>query len=313
MNRNALPPLDALRAFDAAARHLSFTRAAEELHVTQSAVSKQIAVLEAALDARLFERRTRSMFLTVAGERLLRATEAAFAELRAAAAELRAGDDPVVNLATTPAFATFWLIPRLADFRRRHPGVDIRLSADTRLVDLERGGFDAGVRYLEDRVAPDGARRLFGETVVAVASPRLLAQPGLALASPADLERHVLLHHEAEHAQSPWLSWRVWLEMAGVPDLRPAGSIVFNRYEAAVRAAIDGQGVALAARGLVADQLAEGSLVAPLPQRLANPRAYYLLLSAHAARNPALPAFRAWLEDQVAATATPANLAANLS
>lgn len=310
MNRHALPPLDALRAFDAAARHLSFTRAAEELHVTQSAISKQVAALEAALDSRLFARHTRSMTLTAAGERLLRATESAFAELRAAAAELRAGDDPVVTLATTPAFATFWLIPRLADFRRQHPGVDIRLSADTRIVDLDRGGFDAGVRYLEDRLAPPDALRLFGETVVAVASPRLLARPGMALAAPADLERHVLLRYEPEHLHSPWLSWRVWLEMAGVADLRPAGSIVFNRYEAAVGAAIDGQGVALAARGLVADQLADGSLVAPLPLRLANPRAYYLLFSAHAARNPAVPAFRAWLERQAAEAAEAEALAA---
>lgn len=135
MRKHDLPPLEALRAFDAAARHLSFTRAAGELFVTQSAVSKQVIALELALATRLFERRSRALQLTAAGERLLRATDSAFAELRAAAAELRGGDEPTVTLATTQAFASFWLIPRLADFRRSHPGIDIRISADSRLVD----------------------------------------------------------------------------------------------------------------------------------------------------------------------------------
>ncbi len=293
-----LPPLDALRAFEAAARHLSFTRAAEQLFITQSAVSKQVHALESALGVRLFERKTRALLLTAAGERLQRAVTAAFAELRAASAELRGGDEPTVTLATTQAFASFWLIPRLADFRLSHPGIDIRISADTRVVDLERGRFDCAVRYLQDRHAPVGALRLFGDSVMPVASPAYLMKTRRPLAKPADLAQHLLLVFEDDEQRRPWLSWPVWLEMAGQPRLRPAGSIAFNHYAAAISAAVDGQGVALATQALVADLLRQGRLVAPLPQRFANPRAYYLLLSPRAATNPAVEPFRSWLAAQ---------------
>lgn len=305
MNKESLPPLDALRVFEAAARCLSFTRAAEEMFITQSAVSKQVIALEAALGLPLFERRPRALLLTAAGERLQRAVELAFAELRAVAAELRGGGgEPTLTLATTQAFATFWLIPRLEDFRRHHPGIDIRISADTRVVDLERGRFDAAVRYLQDRNAPAGSLRLFGDTVVPVASPAYLEKSPV-LARPADLNGHALLVYEDEEQRRPWLSWQVWLEMAGQPRLRPAGSIAFNQYASAIRAAIDGQGVALASLGLVADLLRSGRLVAPLPQRFANPRSYYLLLSARPATNPALAPFRAWLAAQAEAAGAP--------
>lgn len=303
MRKDELPPLEALRAFDAAARHLSFTRAAEELFVTQSAVSKQVIALESALATRLFERKTRALGLTAAGERLHRATVIAFAELRAAAAELRGGEEPTVTLSTTQAFASFWLIPRLADFRRGHPGIDIRISADTRLVDLERGRFDAAVRYLPDRNVPASALRLFGDTVLPVVSPAYLKKSARPLAKPADLVHHILLVYEDEQQRRPWLSWTVWLEVAGVPDLRPAGSIAFNQYEPAIRAAVDGQGVALATLALVADLLQQGKLVAPLPQRFSNPRSYYLLLSERAAANPAVEPFHQWLASQVASDA----------
>ena len=299
MHRNDLPPLDALRAFDAAARHLSFTRGAQELFVTQSAISKQVIALESALATRLFERKTRALGLTAAGERLHRATELAFAELRRAAAELRGGDEPTVTLATTQAFASFWLIPRLADFRRCHPGIDIRISADRRLVDLERGRFDAAVRYLPDRNAPASAFRLFGDSVLPVASPAYLGKSGKPLSRPADLAHHVLLVYDDEDQRRPWLSWPVWMEMAGVAGLRPAGSIAFNQYEPSIRAAVDGQGVALATLALVDDLLREGRLVAPLPQRFASPRSYFLLLAERGAANPAVAAFHRWLVARV--------------
>ena len=225
MNKEALPPLDALRAFEAAARCLSFTRAAEEMFITQSAVSKQVIALEAALGVPLFERRPRALLLTPAGEQLQRAVELAFAELRAVATELRGDDEPTLTLTTTQAFAAFWLIPRLEDFRHRHPGVDIRISADTRVVDLERGRFDAAVRYLQDRNAPATALRLFGDTTLPVLSPALLKKSARPLRKPVDLAHYVLLAYEDEGQRRPWLSWPAWLEMAGVADLRPAGSV----------------------------------------------------------------------------------------
>ena len=299
MNARTLPPLEAMRVFAVAARELSFTRAAAALFVTQSAVSKQVIALEAALGTALFERRTRALALTPAGERLRRAAERALAELGAAVDEIRGGGEPTVNLATTHAFASFWLIPRLADFRRCHPGIDIRISADTRVVDLERGGFDAAVRYLQDRNAPADALRLFGDTVLPVASPAWLKKAGHPLARPADLSHHVLLDFDDREHARPWLTWAAWLEAAGAADLRPAGTIAFNQYDAAIRAAVDGQGVALATLALVSDLLREGRLVAPLPQRFAHARAYYLLMSERGAANPAVAAFRRWLAARV--------------
>ena len=296
--RDGLPPLDTLRAFEAAARHLSFTRAGEELHVTQSAISKQVIALEAALGLPLFERKTRALALTAAGERLQRATESAFADLRSAVAHLLSAGEPTVNLATSPAFAAFWLIPRLADFRRRNPGIDIRISVDMRVVDLERGGFDAAIRSMADKQAPETALRLIGETVLPICSPALLDQHPLD--RPADLAGHVLLSYQDPQNRRPRQSWPMWLEMAGVANLRPAGTVNFNLYETAIRAAVEGQGVALATLGLVADLLKSGALIAPLPQRVAKDLAYYLILGQRAGDNPAVIPFRAWLADQVA-------------
>ena len=298
--RDGLPPLEALRAFEAAARHLSFTRAAEELFVTQSAISKQVIALESILGVSLFERKTRALALTGAGERLHRATESAFADLRSAVAYLSSAGEPTVNLATTPAFAAFWLIPRLADFRRLNPGIDIRISVDMRVVDLDRGGFDVAVRYLPDKEAPGNALRLVGETVLPVCSPALLKQHPLK--ELGDLAGHVLLSYEDEKQRRPWQSWPVWLEMAGKANLRPAGTVHFNLYEPAIRAAVEGQGVALATLGLVADLIKGGSLVAPLPQRFSEDRAYYFILGSRAADNPAVSPFRDWLAQQVNST-----------
>lgn len=299
MRKESLPPLEALRAFDVAARHLSFTRAADELFVTQSAVSKQVIALESALATRLFVRKTRALALTPAGERLLRATTTAFADLRAAITELRGGEEPTVMLATTQTFASFWLIPRLADFRRINPGIDIRISADSRMVDLERGRFDVALRYLPDHEAPATALRLFGEMVLPVASPAYLERSAKPLSTPADLAHHILLLYEDEEMRRPFQSWSAWLEMARVANLRPAGSISFNQNEAALRAALDGQGLALATLALVADLLQEGRLVAPLPQRFSTPRSYYLVLPQRATTNPAVTAFCQWLVDQI--------------
>lgn len=298
-----LPPLEALRVFDAAARHLSFTRAAGELFITQSAVSKQVIALEAALATRLFDRRTRALVLTPDGERLARAVSRALAELRSVTSELRGGGEPTLTLATTQAFASFWLIPRLEEFRRRQPGIDIRISADTRMVDLERGGFDCAVRYLQDSHAPADAFRLFGDTVLPVVSPTWLRKSGQPLAKPADLGRHVLLNYEDDAKGRPWLTWPVWLEMAGEANLRPAGSIGFNHFASAIQAAVDGQGVALATHGLVEELLRSGQLLAPLPQRFSTARSYYLVVPEAVRPNPAFAPFRSWLKDQAVAGA----------
>jgi LysR family glycine cleavage system transcriptional activator len=194
--------------------------------------------------------------------------------------------------------AALWLIPRLAGFTSQHPDVDVRISADTRVVDLERGRFDAAVRYLQDRNAPATALRLFGDTTLPVLSPALLKKSARPLRKPADLAHYVLLAYEDEGQRRPWLSWPAWLEMAGVADLRPAGSVAFNQYEPTLRAAVDGQAWRWPRWRWWADLLAAGKLVRHLPQRFANPRSYYLVLADRAAANPAVEPFRHWLASQ---------------
>lgn len=297
--KKRLPPLDTLPAFEAAARLMSFTRAAEELALTQSAISKQISLLESVLGTQLFERKGRTLNLTEAGKRLYTATDSALATLSTVIADLRSGDEVTVTVATTLAFASFWLIPRLGGFRHQHPGIDVRISADTRLADLERGRFDIAIRYLSDSAAPSNSVRLSGGTVLAVCSPKLLTRSGLHLTCPADLQHHTLIYYDDDEKLRPWLSWPVWLESVGLADFRPAGNIVFNQYESALRAALDGQGVALATHGLVEELLKTGELISPLPQRYTTPRSYYLLLTERGLKNPAVDAFREWATAEI--------------
>lgn len=301
MRKDPLPPLDALRTFAVAARELSFTRAAAELFVTQSAVSKQVRVLEEALGVRLFERQHRALQLTEAGATLYRAAEDAFSGLRETARQLIGGDEPAVTLSTTPALASLWLIPRLAEFSRANPGIDVRISTDTRVVDLDRGAYDLVIRSMPDAVAPQGARRLFGEVVLVVCSPALASDSKRPLASAADLAHHTLLAYEDDQSKRPWLGWPMLFEVLGVPGLRPAATIRFNQYDQLLRAAIEGQGIAIANLGLVRDALADGRLIAPFAQRLATPRSYFLLTNGPALRRPAVARFCAWVAGVAAA------------
>lgn len=302
MRKDPLPPLDALRTFAVAARELSFTRAAAELFVTQSAVSKQVRVLEEALGVRLFERQHRALQLTEAGATLYRAAEDAFAGLRETARQLIGGDEPAVTLSTTPALASLWLIPRLAEFSRANPGIDVRISTDTRVVDLDRGVYDLVIRSMPDAAAPQGARRLFGEVVLVVCNPALATDPKRPLASAADLAHHTLLAYEDDQSKRPWLGWPMLFEVLGVPGLRPAATIRFNQYDQLLRASIEGQGIAIANLGLVRDALADGRLIAPFAQRLATPRSYYLIANGPALRRPAVARFCDWVAGVAAAS-----------
>ena len=212
-NRNALPALDLLVGFEAAARHLSFTKAGEELFLTQSAVSRQIKELEDQLGVPLFERRHRALALTPAGHAFHRDVSAALSALATAADTVHgAARGPGVTLSTTVSFASLWVIPRLSAFRARHPDTEVYISADDRLVDLGRGEVDIAVRYLPDAKAPEGAVRLFGERMMPVVSPGLVRRGGIPLATPSDLARHVLLH----------LDDRLLLVALQDPDLAPA-------------------------------------------------------------------------------------------
>ena len=287
-----LPPLDLLRGFEAAARHLSFTRAADELSLTQSAVSRQIKALEEHLGAPLFRRRHRALLLTESGQLLYRAVADALRRIAEAAAQLRA-PTRALTVSTTISFASLWLVPRLAAFRQQHPEIDIRVDANNRLIDLARDDIDVAIRYAPPSLVPADAIRLFGEEVMPVASPALLRrQP---LATPADLANHVLLHYERPDGGAPWLSWPAWFEVVGTAPIRPRGALHLTQYDQVIQAAVDGQGVAVATSPLVKQLIREGRLAAPLKQRASSARAYYVAVAAPSAKRPEVEAFVQWL------------------
>ena len=211
-----LPSLDLLRGFEAAARLLSFTRAAEELFITQSAVSRQIKALEDHLGVPLFTRMNRALLLTDAGKTLYRTAALTLKLVDGAVNKLQ--NEPasrMLTVTTTVSFASLWLVPRLAAFRQLHPDMDIRVDANNRLVDLARDGIEVAVRYAPPSLVPADAIRMFGEEVMPVASPALLRrQP---LRAPADLNDQVLLHYERPDSGAPWLTWNAWLEVMQLP------------------------------------------------------------------------------------------------
>src|SRR5919201_2028975 len=299
-NRNVMPSLDLLLGFEAAARHLSFTRAGEELFLTQSAVSRQIKELEDQLGVELFHRRHRALALTEAGQQFYAATAQVITTMRSATSRLRAqsGRKRPLSLTTTHSFAALWLIPRLAGFTRTHPGVDVRITADTRVQDLERDGLDLAIRHGPQSLAGPNAVRLFGERVFPVCSPKLLKTNPLR--EPADLKNHTLLQYDDPDARHPWLHWKTWLEVAGIPDLRPAGTLSFSGFEQIIPAAVAGHGVALGRSPLVKDLLATKELVAPFKTAADPARAYFVIASKAAASRPEVHDFIEWLKGEAA-------------
>jgi DNA-binding transcriptional LysR family regulator len=291
-----LPSLDFLRGFEAVARRGSFTLAAEELYLTQSALSRQVKALEDALGVALFERRHRSLALTAAGNAFHPAVVEALRGIAAAAERLGTRVE-ALRVTTTLSFASLWVIPRLPAFRAMHPEVEVYLSADDRFVDLARGDVDLAIRYLGENV-PAGARRLFGERMLPVVAPALARR--VPLRRPADLARHVLLHFDDPEGRLPWLHWPTWLAANGAPELKPAGALRFSHYDQLVQAAVGGQGVALGRLPLVQGLLDGGNLVAPFPKRYDSQRGYYVVVAPHAAGRADVVAFIAFLEDQAA-------------
>ena len=295
-----LPSLDFLRGFEAAGRRLSFTLAADELFLTQSALSRQIKALEDALGVALFERRHRALALTQAGVTFHREVTDLLQTLAGAAERVRGGTRaPALTLSTTVSFASLWVIPRLATFRARHPDVEVYVSADDRLVDLARGDVDVAVRYLPESAAPEGAVRLFGERMTPVASPNITdgASP---LRSPADLTRHVLLHLDDPEGRTPWLDWRSWLASNGQPGLKPAGTLRFRIYDQVIQAAVGGQGVALGRLPMIAEHLRDGRLVAPFARKYDSARGYFALPAPRVADREDVVSFLRWLADEAA-------------
>jgi DNA-binding transcriptional LysR family regulator len=295
-----LPALDLLVGFESAARHLSFTKAGEELFLTQSAVSRQIKELEDQLGVPLFERRHRALALTEAGQQFYASAAQVIATMRAATERLRthAGRKRPLSVTTTNSFAALWLIPRLAGFTRDHPGVDVRIMAETRVQDLERDGLDIAIRHGPASLAGPGAVRLMGEKVFPVCSPKLIAK--IPLETPGDLSRHVLLQYDDPDGRHPWLHWKTWLEVERISDLKPARSLTFSGYEQIIPAAVAGHGVALGRSPLVKDLVASGELVAPFKSTADPARAYFAIVSKSAESRPEAADFVVWLKAEAA-------------
>jgi LysR family glycine cleavage system transcriptional activator len=310
MNRLPQRPLavGSFRAFEAVARRLSFSAAAEELFLTQPAISRQIKALEDELGAPLFLRGTRRVELTGAGMQLLRAVIPLLQRLDGTVRQIRsARGRRHVSVATFASFASLWLLPRLRAFEATHPDIDIRISAADAMVDLDDPEVDLALRYCRPADAPPGARQLFGEVIAPVISCALASQAA-ELAEPADLARHTLLEEDDRLPSAEYLSWRRWLRDNGVPTLEPVRWLYLNFTYQQVQAALAGSGVALGRLALIGDNLARGDLVEAFAaeRRLASPFAYWMVDLARQrgdrGMRPEVSAFAQWLEEQAAHT-----------
>ncbi|MEO6025018.1 MAG: transcriptional regulator GcvA [Burkholderiales bacterium] len=290
-----LPPLNLIEGFEAAARNLSFTKAAAELFITQSAVSRQIKALEERLAVSLFDRRARALSLTAPGEALYGTVVDVLRRIDEVTKRIRGRTKGrTFTVTTTPGFASLWLIPRLAGYTRENPKVDVRISASTELVDLERSGIELAIRY-SGPLAAGGGMKLFGEEVFPVCSPTLLCDHTHPLETPADLQHHVLLYFSDLSHGSPTLDWPMWLQAVGLSHLEPAGALHFSHYDQIVLAAVAGQGVALGRSPLIKRFIREGKLCAPFNTKLVAARAYYVVASKSSELNPDVKNFMAWL------------------
>ncbi len=298
--RYNLPHLAFFQGFEAAARTLSFTKAAGELFITQSAVSRQIKALEDNLGLKLFERRPRSLALTENGQAPYRIAIDVLDRLQSATDQLRAKTNArQLSLTTTTGFASLWLIPRLRRFTRLHPDIDVRISATTDTLNLERSLIDLAIRYCRPETVPEGAVRLFGEEMILVCSPVLLSDKTRPLRRPQDLANHVLLHFDYAGADTMYLDWGAWLTALGIGDLKSAGALHFSQYEQMIQAAISGQGVALGRQPLVNALIESGALIAPFKQTLIGSRAYFIIESRLSAGKPHVREFAQWLLSEV--------------
>ncbi len=302
--QRSLPPLEFLRGFEAAARHLSFTRAAAELFLTQSAISRQIQALEAFVGLPLFERRHKSLALTPAGESFHRTVAQTLDVLRDATRRLKeTRTGHVLTVTTTVSFAALWLVSRLARFRKDNPQVDVRIAATFEVVDLEREGIDLAIRDCPLSKAPTGAVFLVGEQLMPVCSPgyqREAKREKRPLAKPSDLRYHTVLNLHDATRRWPWLTWAAWFEAMGVQDLTPASTLTFDQYDQVLQAALHGQGVALGRMSLAGQYIRARRLV-PLfgkQQRLA--RGYHAVFARNARERPEAREFVDWIRREIA-------------
>jgi len=301
--------LDGLRAFEAVARRLSFSAAADELHLTQSAVSRQIKALETEVGTALFNRDTRKVEITSAGILLRQAVLPALDGIDRGVRQIRVAQGRrAVSVSTFASFASLWLLPRLAIFQQQHPDIDIRISATDVRVDMDDPEVDVALRYDDAQGVPPEAERMFGELFSPVACPWLLQQATQGQVPPlrqvTDLAGHALLEEDDHHPSAANLSWQRWLALQGQPDLAPRRWTFLNYGHQQVQAALAGQGVALARLALVYEQIGRGELVEPfgMAGRVAAPFSYWLIPLPGARLRPELRAFISWVRSEASTT-----------
>ena len=290
-----LPSLNALKAFEAAARHQSFTKAADELSVTQGAISHQVKALEDELGLRLFNRERQRLLITDAGRSYLEVVRDAFDRLAVGTNHLlQQQNSGVLTVSTSPNFAAKWLVHRLGRFVENHPEIDLRISASLQHVDFAREDIDLAVRHGDGQWAGLHMAKLCAEELFPVCSPKYLQNRRTALRAPADLKGRTLLH-VTDHRD-----WSRWLDAAGVSETDAAHGPVFSQASMAIDAAVDSQGVALARSALVAHDLLSGRLVRPFPLTLAVSYGYWIVCPKSTADLPKIAKFRNWLLSEAA-------------
>jgi LysR family transcriptional regulator, glycine cleavage system transcriptional activator len=290
-----LPSLNGLRAFEAAARHLSFTRAAAELNVTQTAISHQIRRLEEQIGIRLFERRNRALALTREAQDYLPSIRTAFEDLRRATARLRRPErDGLLTVSTTASLAAKWLVTRVAAFQDANPGIEIRITTSAHLVDFQREEIDMAVRYGRGSWPGLRAQWLMAEDIFPVCSPSLL-HGDKPLRRPEDLAHHTLLHATVSRED-----WQLWLTAAGQPvSLATRRGMSFDQSFMAIQAAVEGLGIALGRTRFVEADIAAGRLVMPLDVVLPADAGFYIVAPEQTADAPKIASFREWLIESV--------------
>ena len=293
-----LPPLNALRAFVAAGRHLSFTRAADELAVTPAAVSQQVKLLEEQLGTPLFERRSRQLVLTEEGQAVLPGLAEGFASIGDALARLGARtDEGPLTVSVAPSFAAKWLVPRLDRFGAAHPAIDVRVQASHDIVDFVADGVDVAIRYGPGGYEGLSVERILPEEMFPVSAPALLKGKH-ALTAPAALRHHTLLHDDSPDQDPSCPDWRMWLKAAGVDGVDSRRGLRFNQSALVLEAAISGRGVALAKAALAAADLRARRLVRLFGMRQRLGFAYWFVAPPSKAAWPKVIAFRDWLREE---------------
>lgn len=302
-----LPGTRALRTLEAAARHLNFTRAADELGLTPAAVSHQIKEIEDQLGIVLFTRTSRTMRLTEAGAVLFEASTEALDLLGRAVsrAHKMTRGTSFLKVTLDAQFAAKWLMRRVEDFRKQKPGIELRFDIAYGLRDFDLDDVDVGIRFGAGKYPGLCAHRLFDNIIIPVCSPSLLAS-GPPLNEPRDLFHHTLAHIVWARQGVTWPNWRMWMAAAGIDDFDDSRTVVFGTSTDAVQAALDGNAVALADFAMVANDLSEGRLVRPfqLGIKVAPEFAYFLVYPKTEANDPRIVAFREWILEEVAKTRT---------